>query len=698
MAAKVGLFICHPDLTAADSLSWTSLAGEAGGPVFRAPLPDGPATARTVAGLVKDHGLTGFILAACPHLEGTAQLNRALEEAGLDPEIGRVLDLGPADDLEAHLARTEVQLALSQALAGQVRRRPVQNEPFLVSTRVLVLGQGPAALLAAEGLARAGYLVTLLSPRGDLEVADPLLGPEAAAWTRNLLDRVKAEEKIEVLSGGGLISLSGAAGRFRARLKDASGREAALDLGAVVVAQGPPQEPDLASLGLPPAKRILPLARAVTLAGEGGLAGLAADPSAPKIALASGLGRESDPLHLRAAAGLALKVQKDLGGQAVLLTDNTKVAAPDLELLTQAAKSAGTVLVKLSRSEIRIELKEDAVRIIYLDQVLNQEVDQEFDLLVVDEVPAPDQAYADLARSLRLEVQPDGTLQPDLVNALPLATPRRGVLVIGPAKARADLADLTDQARAAVMEIRNLLGNGELLLRAPVEIIDTGKCAVCLTCVRVCPEGAMIVDLDKPASNPLACTGCGTCAAECPQNAIIMLNERDDIYQAQIPAGLSSVPNGSAPEILVFTCANSAAAALAQARRQGWSPPAGVRFIRVPCASKIDPAFVLQAFSQGYEGVMILSCFEDACQSLTGNRWLNLRADHLKTLMVEAGLDPGRLVRAGVGPNMKAEPAELIDKMAADLAAMGPADLRPGDRPAQERFKLELGEGLTATP
>ena len=61
------------------------------------------------------------------------------------------------------------------------------------------------------------------------------------------------------------------------------------------------------------------------------------------------------------------------------------------------------------------------------------------------------------------------------------------------------------------MEIRNLLKDGSLNIASPVEIIDTGKCAVCLTCVRVCPEGAMITDYDKPASNPLACTGCGTC-------------------------------------------------------------------------------------------------------------------------------------------------------------------------------------------
>jgi heterodisulfide reductase subunit A-like polyferredoxin/coenzyme F420-reducing hydrogenase delta subunit len=698
MAAKVGLIICHPELTAADSLSWTSLSQGLAGPVLRAPLPDSLEPAQELAGLIKDKELTGFVLAASPQLDQTAQLNRALEEAGLDPEMGLILDLGPTDDLSKHLAEPQVQLTLSQALAGQVRRRPAADEPFLVSSRVLVLGQGPAALLAASDLAKSGYLVTLLAPSDGLEGADPLLGPDVAAWTAKLLTKVEAEDKIEVLTGNRLVSLSGAAGRFRARLRGGSGEESVLDLGAVIVAQGPPRSPDLASLGLAPAKRILPLAEAVGLAREGKLAELAADPSALRVALTNGLGHESDPLHLRAAAGLALQVQKEMGGQAVLLTDNTKVAAPDLEQLTQEAKAAGVVLVKLSGSEVRLEAKENAVRVGYLDQVLDQEVDLEFDLLVVDDVPAPDPDYVALAESLGLKVEPDGTLQPDLVNALPLATPRRGVLVIGPAKAKADLTDLTDQALAAVMEVRKLLGSGELHLKAPVEIIDTGKCAVCLTCVRVCPEGAMIVDLDKPASNPLACTGCGTCASECPQDAIIMLNQGDDIYRAQIMAGVGAQPNGSAPEMLVFACANSAATALARARGQGWNPPAGVRFIQVPCASKIDPIFVLQAFSQGYQGVMILSCFQDACQSLTGNRWLSLRAEHLKNLLTEAGLDPARLVLAGIGPNMKAEPAELIDKMAADLAGMEPADLRPSGREAQERFKLELGPELTATP
>jgi coenzyme F420-reducing hydrogenase delta subunit/Pyruvate/2-oxoacid:ferredoxin oxidoreductase delta subunit len=276
-------------------------------------------------------------------------------------------------------------------------------------------------------------------------------------------------------------------------------------------------------------------------------------------------------------------------------------------------------------------------------------------------------------------------------------TPRKGVFVVGPAQGRVDLEERQSQAKASAMAVRNLLKDGSLNIAAPVEIIDTGKCAVCLTCVRVCPEGAMITDYDKPASNPLACTGCGTCASECPQDAIIMRNESDAVYTSQISAA-KAAEEVKAPELLVFVCANSAALALSQVRQAGWEGPAGARFIQVPCASKIDPAFVLQAFSEGFDGVLVLSCFEDACYSLKGNTWLGYRADHLRNLLVEAGIDPERLRRAGIAPSMKQESTALIDQMAADLAEMGPAGLRPAGRDMLERFTLELSPGVRVSP
>ena len=51
--------------------------------------------------------------------------------------------------------------------------------------------------------------------------------------------------------------------------------------------------------------------------------------------------------------------------------------------------------------------------------------------------------------------------------------------------------------------------------------MDPEKCIGCLTCVRVCPYNAPMVNDKKKAEIVAAkCLGCGICAAECPARAI----------------------------------------------------------------------------------------------------------------------------------------------------------------------------------
>lgn len=55
--------------------------------------------------------------------------------------------------------------------------------------------------------------------------------------------------------------------------------------------------------------------------------------------------------------------------------------------------------------------------------------------------------------------------------------------------------------------------------------VQPGRCAGCLTCVRVCPFDAAYVGKEKRAPvkvDPLKCRGCGLCTVECPRGAIVI--------------------------------------------------------------------------------------------------------------------------------------------------------------------------------
>ena len=55
-------------------------------------------------------------------------------------------------------------------------------------------------------------------------------------------------------------------------------------------------------------------------------------------------------------------------------------------------------------------------------------------------------------------------------------------------------------------------------------VLNLEKCTTCLTCVMLCPEGAIKwrPELGKIQFDFSFCKGCGICANECPTKAIAM--------------------------------------------------------------------------------------------------------------------------------------------------------------------------------
>ena len=62
-----------------------------------------------------------------------------------------------------------------------------------------------------------------------------------------------------------------------------------------------------------------------------------------------------------------------------------------------------------------------------------------------------------------------------------------------------------------------------------VSVVDPDKCAVCLTCVRVCPYDVPTINAEGVAEIEAAmCHGCGICASECPAKAIQLMHYKDE--------------------------------------------------------------------------------------------------------------------------------------------------------------------------
>jgi coenzyme F420-reducing hydrogenase delta subunit/ferredoxin len=153
--------------------------------------------------------------------------------------------------------------------------------------------------------------------------------------------------------------------------------------------------------------------------------------------------------------------------------------------------------------------------------------------------------------------------------------------------------------------------------------VDANLCIACGNCVFYCPYDA--AELKSPGGisfNLDACRGCGLCVAMCPALALELENwERERISRLIKQLSVEMKP----PKVLAFRCQWASFPSLDS------EPSPHIRYIDLPCASRIDRFHVLEALQQGIDGVMIAACSEDDCKQERASG----RAQHSMTALGE---------------------------------------------------------------
>jgi len=130
------------------------------------------------------------------------------------------------------------------------------------------------------------------------------------------------------------------------------------------------------------------------------------------------------------------------------------------------------------------------------------------------------------------------------------------------------------------------------------------------------------------------------------------------------------------PRIVAFLCnwcAYQAADRAGQARREY---PQSLLAVRVMCTGRVEPAFVLQAFREGADGVLVAGCHPGDCHYVDGNLRAAARHAVLSRALAQAGIEPSRFRLAWTSGSEADKFAEVVAEMTEDLRALGPLDYR----------------------
>jgi F420-non-reducing hydrogenase iron-sulfur subunit len=133
------------------------------------------------------------------------------------------------------------------------------------------------------------------------------------------------------------------------------------------------------------------------------------------------------------------------------------------------------------------------------------------------------------------------------------------------------------------------------------------------------------------------------------------------------------------PRIIGFLCnwCSYAAADLAGTSRIQYPP--NIRVIRVMCSGRVDPEFVLRAFLNGADGVLVAGCHPGDCHYISGNLEAEKKMKMTKNLLQESDVNPDRVRLEWCSSAEGGKFAQVVTEMTEDLRKLGPIKIGEGD-------------------
>lgn len=126
------------------------------------------------------------------------------------------------------------------------------------------------------------------------------------------------------------------------------------------------------------------------------------------------------------------------------------------------------------------------------------------------------------------------------------------------------------------------------------------------------------------------------------------------------------------PKIVGFLCrwCSYTGADLAGTSRMEY--PANLASIRVMCSGRVDPTFVVKAFADGADGVLIAGCHPGDCHYSDGNYKAMRRFPMLQDLLEQFGIERERVRLEWISASEGEQFAVVVREMTEELRALGP--------------------------
>lgn len=130
--------------------------------------------------------------------------------------------------------------------------------------------------------------------------------------------------------------------------------------------------------------------------------------------------------------------------------------------------------------------------------------------------------------------------------------------------------------------------------------------------------------------------------------------------------------NSFEPRIITFLCNLCSYVAADAAGVSRLAQRTNTRAVRVFCSGMVDPNYVIKAFAQGADGVLVAGCHPGDCHYIAGNIKALRRSFLLRKLLEELGVDKKRFRLEWIAASEPHKYAKVVNEMSEEIREIGP--------------------------
>jgi heterodisulfide reductase subunit A len=502
-----------------------------------------------LAQIIKEKDLNRVVVAACSPRTHEPLFQETLSSVGLNKHLFEMANIRDQNSWvhpsEPDAATQKAKDLVAMAVAKANHREPLAPIEVPLSKSAMVVGGGPAGMVAALAIADQGFKVHLVEKKNTLgghglKIRKAFTGEPLRPYLEDVVTQVNNHPMISLHLGAEPKKAKGFVGNFNTTLN--TGTE--IEHGTVIIATGSDsvkvdeylygQNPhvmkwfDLDKKIVEDSDFIKKAQCAVAIHCVG-----SREPSRPYCSKVCCSHAIESAIDLK-----SLNPHMDI---YMLYRDIRTYGR--LEALYQQARSLGIIFIRYDLSDKPLVKDIDGkLQITVTDHILKRPMIISPDFITLYTAIAP-RGTEKLSEMFKLTCNQEGFFQEAHMKLRPVDFSTDGVFVCGTAHYPKPLDECITQGLAAASRAVTVLSQKNVVIEPIVAAFaDRDACRGCGLCVALCPYGAL--DIEETAQGrkvkliSASCKGCGICAATCYRHAISINGFNDNQLKAQVHAFL----------------------------------------------------------------------------------------------------------------------------------------------------------------